>query len=303
MFSLRVLRIKAMQQLFSVVIQKKSAGIALTPETFSTAERQAMLLNLPEEVEKVRLLHSSFLQLLTYWAVRQDEQAALLIQKPDTPLAEDTLLTALRSDHSFLEHTQRYPAVWKEKQANAWYYTYVKPQALFSTYPSPDQQAPTLLASKLIQLVFKTPEIQTAIGTEDICWNENRPIVYALLKKFVKTYATDPAQSFELYTSPLPAEKVTFYDDLLTHTVDDMDRHGKLLHDRVANWSLERIHPMDQVLIRMALTEIEHFPHIPLKVSINEYLEIAKQYSTPKSAAFINGVVDRLAREKESPTS
>ncbi len=303
MFSLRVLRIKAMQQLFSVVIQKKSAGIALTTGAFSMTERQTMLMNLSQEVEKVRLLHSSFLQLLTYWAVRQDEQAALLIERPATPLWEDSLLTTLRQDHSFVELTQRYPAVWKPTQANAWYYTYVKPQEFFSAQPSSAPQAPTPLASKLIQLIFKTPAIQTAIGKEDICWNENRPIVYALLKKFVKTFASDPAQSMDLYTHPLPVEKVTFYEELLTHTIDNTDRHSNLLHERVDNWSLERIHPMDQILIRMALTEIDHFSHIPLKVSINEYIEIAKQYSTPKSASFINGVVDRLAREKEPPTS
>ena len=70
---------------------------------------------------------------------------------------------------------------------------------------------------------------------------------------------------------------------------------------RSKNWELERIALVDVILLKMALSEIMNFPSIPVKVSINEYIDISKDYSTPKSKVFINGVIDKLVIElKES---
>ena len=65
--------------------------------------------------------------------------------------------------------------------------------------------------------------------------------------------------------------------------------------ERTQNWDLERIAMMDILILKLALTELIHFPGIPVKVSINEYIEISKDFSTPKSKQFINGIIDKLA--------
>ena len=67
--------------------------------------------------------------------------------------------------------------------------------------------------------------------------------------------------------------------------------------DKTPNWDKERIAEIDTILIKMAICELLHFPSIPVKVSINEYLEVAKEYSTPKSSIFINGILDKLSKE------
>jgi N utilization substance protein B len=64
---------------------------------------------------------------------------------------------------------------------------------------------------------------------------------------------------------------------------------------RTQHWEVDRIALMDNLLMKMALAEISHFPTIPVKVSINEYIDISKDYSTPKSREFINGIIDKLA--------
>ena len=66
----------------------------------------------------------------------------------------------------------------------------------------------------------------------------------------------------------------------------------------VSKWDQDRLYTTDTVLIVMGLTEAETFPEIPVKVSINEYVEISKYYSTPKSRGFVNGLLDRLIKEK-----
>jgi N utilization substance protein B len=70
-----------------------------------------------------------------------------------------------------------------------------------------------------------------------------------------------------------------------------------VISDRASNWELERIAVMDTILIKMAITELIEFPSIPIKVTLNEYIELSKEYSSPKSKIFINGVLDKLITE------
>lgn len=69
---------------------------------------------------------------------------------------------------------------------------------------------------------------------------------------------------------------------------------------KTPNWDKDRIADIDGILLKMAICELLNFPSIPEKVTINEFLEIAKEYSTPKSSIFINGILDKLVREYKS---
>ncbi len=73
-----------------------------------------------------------------------------------------------------------------------------------------------------------------------------------------------------------------------------------MISDKAKNWDSERIALTDTILMEMALTEFLYFPGIPVKVTINEYIDIAKQYSTPKSNGFINGILDKLLHEHQT---
>ena len=70
--------------------------------------------------------------------------------------------------------------------------------------------------------------------------------------------------------------------------------------DKTPNWDSERIAEVDTIILKMAICEFLKFPSIPVKVTLNEYLELAKEYSTPKSSIFINGILDNLVKELES---
>lgn len=88
-----------------------------------------------------------------------------------------------------------------------------------------------------------------------------------------------------------------FADELFDVTLERGEEFSELIAPKLDNWELERIAVLDMILMKMALSELLHFQYIPVKVSINEYIEIAKMYSTPKSKDFINGVLDKLMRE------
>ncbi|MGD0710874.1 MAG: transcription antitermination protein NusB [Bacteroidales bacterium] len=75
------------------------------------------------------------------------------------------------------------------------------------------------------------------------------------------------------------------------------EKYEKLISEKALNWELDRIALMDMLLMKMALCELTEFPSIPIKVTLNEYIDLAKMYSSPKSSVFINGILDKLINE------
>ena len=88
-----------------------------------------------------------------------------------------------------------------------------------------------------------------------------------------------------------------FLKELFKRTTNYEEELTELISAKTQNWDADRLAVVDLLLMRMALCEVLHFPYIPVKVSINEYLEVAKLYSTPNSHGFINGVLDKINQE------
>ena len=88
-----------------------------------------------------------------------------------------------------------------------------------------------------------------------------------------------------------------FAKDLFSLVLNNRDRFDELITSKIKNWEIERLAAIDRILIQMALAEILDMPTIPIKVSLNEYIELSKYFSTPKSKVFINGILDNLVAE------
>src|SRR5690606_4980630 len=87
---------------------------------------------------------------------------------------------------------------------------------------------------------------------------------------------------------------------LFRKTVLNEKELAKEYDDKTPNWDSERIAEIDTIILKMAICEFLKFPSIPVKVTLNEYLELAKEYSTPKSSVFINGILDNLVKELQA---
>ena len=98
-----------------------------------------------------------------------------------------------------------------------------------------------------------------------------------------------------------PEDEIPFVKTLLRKTIANDQENILLIDELTKNWELDRIAKMDIILMKMAITELQEFNNIPKKVTLNEYIEISKFYSTPKSSGFINGIldkaIDRLIKE------
>jgi transcription antitermination protein NusB len=96
---------------------------------------------------------------------------------------------------------------------------------------------------------------------------------------------------------PSGSEDLDFLKKLYRKTILNDEAYNKIISQHAENWDIERIALMDTILIKMAIAELTEFPSIPIKVTLNEYIELSKNYSTPKSKVFINGILDKLIAE------
>lgn len=128
---------------------------------------------------------------------------------------------------------------------------------------------------------------------KDLNWNLNKDVVKSMSTKTFKIEALE-----DLSLQPLALQwedDKSFFEDLYEFTIDsDKDLNG-WVEAQTKNWESDRLAMTDFILLKMAIAEMIKFPSIPVKVSINEYIELAKNYSTPKSGQFINGILDEIS--------
>ena len=129
----------------------------------------------------------------------------------------------------------------------------------------------------------------------NLSWVDDYPLVNTAILKAIKQL--EKGDSINLKQLKVKADDEEFLVDLFRKTVLHQQEFTSDIDEKTPNWDTERIADMDMILIKMALTEFIYFPSIPTKVTINEYIEIAKDYSTRKSSYFINGVLDKLLKD------
>lgn len=136
---------------------------------------------------------------------------------------------------------------------------------------------------------------------EDHCitWVDDIPVVNTNILKQLKSITVADEKSFSVPALFKDSEDVDFAKELFKKTVLNEYELAKEFIDRTPNWDPERISEVDTIMLKMAICEFLRFPSIPIKVTINEYLEIAKEYATPKSSLFINGILDNLVKDFE----
>lgn len=128
-----------------------------------------------------------------------------------------------------------------------------------------------------------------------LTWVDDIPVVNTQILKQLRQFSK--AGDFSIAPLYKDVEDKDFALSLYRKTVLNEDKLAKEFVDRTPNWDIERIAELDTIILKMAICEFLNFPSIPLKVTINEYLELAKEYSTPKSSIFINGILDNLIKD------
>jgi N utilization substance protein B len=131
-----------------------------------------------------------------------------------------------------------------------------------------------------------------------LTWVDDLPGINTLIVKQIKQLKSEQ-DTLVIPKVYKDSDDKEFVKNLFRKTVLNETELSKQYIDKTPNWDVERIAELDTIILKMAICELLKFPSIPTKVTINEYLEIAKEYSTPKSSIFINGILDNLVKEFE----
>ncbi len=159
-------------------------------------------------------------------------------------------------------------------------------------HPTAEQQKEFL--TNLYEFLFNEFELfDSAMEEEYVFWNDDSADILKTIVKHIDHFYTAGKLKFELINNK-QKEDIEFGKELFEKCIIEKESLDELTQKNSPNWDPERLTLTDMLMLRMALCEFLHFETIPPKVSINEYLDIAKAYSTPKSHLFINGVLDKL---------
>ena len=194
---------------------------------------------------------------------------------------------------------------WEDEEDNYknWYKEVVKKDETFGAYrrtanPTFDQDK-EIVEYLIKDLVFKTDVILSFYEEKDIHWKENKPIVRSLVARSVRDVEADSdPKGFELpdFSNNWEEDK-EFFEKILDCTVEHDQEYSDMIAAKTKNWEVDRLANTDQIILKMAIAEMLNFRNIPVKVTINEYIELSKNYSTPKSKQFVNGILDVISIE------
>jgi N utilization substance protein B len=151
---------------------------------------------------------------------------------------------------------------------------------------------------KLITVLFSESEdLQSNLEEQSIYWNDDIEYISAMLEKTLKKFKADSGENTALMPLFKNEEDEEFVKTLFRKAILHQKKCSELIDKNTTNWEVERIALMDILVMQLAITEIFEFPEIPVKVTLNEYIEIAKYYCTSKSSTFVNGILDNIVKE------
>jgi len=224
----------------------------------------------------------------------------------NTRLETNTFIQMLRLNKHFISQTKKYKVSWAfEPEMVRQIFHQLRKSAEYEEYLK--QNDTSISAEKNIikfifkKLILKSPAIEQVFEAKFINWQLDKEILQAMVAKTFKNFKSEDPEENELASlTPNWTEDKEFIIELFTLSVRQEDECQAYIAGKTKNWEAERIALMDTLLMRMAICELINFSSIPVKVTINEYIEIAKVFSTPKSNTFINGILDKVLSELRS---
>ena len=149
----------------------------------------------------------------------------------------------------------------------------------------------------LTKIILITEDVHEVLEEQSIYWNDDIEYVISMISKTIKSFSLNSDTSQPLLPLFKDNDDKIFAKELLRKSVINHEELRSMIKEHSRNWDLERIAFMDILIMQLAISEFLYFPSIPTKVSLNEYIEISKYYSTDKSRNFINGILDKTLKD------
>jgi N utilization substance protein B len=298
MLNRRHLRVKVMQVLYAYQ-QAETKNTTLFEK------------NLLANIDKVFEMYISILALIVD-VTKYAEIDAIERSNKHLPTQEDLNANLKVLDNLFikslLNNAQYLGAIKKYK--TSWSFDPELEKSLFMTLKASDEYKAYLENPEqdlhsdkdLIKFIFKKVILKSTLAQQaledlHINWQVDQDVLQAMIAKTLKNFSSTESENQLAQISANWIEDKEFVLDLFQKTITNDAVFHQLISDKTKNWEADRIAMMDVILMKMSLSEMLYFTSIPIKVTINEYLEIAKEFSTPKSNSFINGILDKILED------
>ncbi|MDT8401200.1 MAG: transcription antitermination factor NusB [Bacteroidales bacterium] len=298
MISRRLLRIKALLVLYAFNRKKG--------DSLEVAEKE-LLLSLAKSYD---LYHLLLLLILEIVDVAEEKIELARLKKiptrddlhPNTKFIENRLVKLLYANKQLKNYTGKANLSWRDdSEIPKRYYNIIKDSAIYKDYMSSEKSSfseDKKFISRLLDLILtESEELESVLEEKSIYWNDDLDFISVMVDKTLRQFkenSTADHNLMPLYRSP---DDEVFVKKLLRKTILNREKLEELIDRNTTNWEIERIALMDTLVMQLAITEILEFPEIPVKVSFNEYIEIAKFYCTSKSSTFVNGILDKIVKE------
>lgn len=298
MISRRLLRIKALIALYAFNRRED--------ESLAHAETELMF-----SIGKTYDLYHYILMLVLEVADIANEKIDLALQKrmptptdlnPKRRFVDNLVIAKLRQNKAFNTYINQKKLSWViHSHIPRLMYNKMIAWEVYENYMNSDVhnfESDKKFILKLISILFSESEdLHSNLEEQSIYWNDDLEYVTSMVEKTLRKFKSDSGENAPLMPLFKNTEDEEFVKILFRKAILNSEKCSTLIDKNTTNWEVERIALMDILVMRLAITEIIEFPEIPVKVTLNEYIEISKYYCTSKSSTFVNGILDNIVKE------
>lgn len=298
MISRRLLRIKALLALYAFNRRED--------DNLSLAEKELML-----SIEKTYDLYHYILLLILEIADIAAEKIDLALQKrmptpedlnPKRRFVDNMIIEQIRKNEAFNKYINSRKLSWvNNSHIPRILYNKMLAWNRYNDYMSSPEHSYSADKKFILSLVNDffpcSDDLVNNLEEQSIYWNDDYEYVIPMIEKTLKKFKEDSGEKVPMMPLFKNEEDRDFVITLFRKTVLNTKMSSDLIDRNTTNWEVERIALMDILVMQLAITEVIEFSEIPVKVTLNEYIEIAKDYCTPKSSTFVNGILDNIIRE------
>lgn len=269
-------------------------------------DQQRVARRLVPEVEGIYDIYTKILQLLAELTQVAASDRERIYDDPDFPISREAgldsnpIFKAICESKTLESEVIRRGVSWEQNFVRKLYREIFKTDETYKSYCAERKhniaEEQELAQYVLKQLIFKHPEFVSYFEQDDLFWEENSDVVRKMLTKTFKLVIDKDNLQLVPLTDEWDEDQY-FMQELFKQSLERGQEYEQIIAEPLKNWELDRLALTDNLILKMGIAEMMNFPNIPLKVTINEYIEIAKDYSTPKSGKFVNGMLDTLSKQ------
>mgnify|MGYP002578304151 CR=1 FL=1 len=293
-----LIRIKVVQIVYSYLVNKDKSIDTSEKELFFSLEKayelyHRLLLLMIEltDAQNKRIENARF----KYTATAADKN-------PDTRLINNRFIAQLRENKMLKEYVDRQSVSWvNEPDFIRILLDRLLASDLYKTYLTSEEDSYAVdqdfWKKAFKHIIVENEDLSEILEAQSLYWNDDLETISTFVLKTIKRFDQSKGAEQELLPMFKDDEDAEFAKMLFRKTLMNVDVNKALIDQHTKNWEIDRVAFMDIVIMLVAIAEIKSFPTIPVKVTLNEYIEIAKAYSTIKSGYFINGILDAIASQ------